>query len=276
MRGVLFTACLTILALVVLTASFLFHQQGMEEQGSMARLALFDRMADEFTAAEKGLREIINSSGISGINISAEGFTVSITEPLPNPNSVQLEGNASNWKEFVENTSDFSLSVDISDINDKLSMYINGAEYVHWPSFGGNNIRVYGAGDVQGYSVLLQINEDGNIIVDEPVITPPTPHFFNLSITTNTDSYSGDWNLRLDKGHNFGIEINNGQYEISITVGSGPDDHWLKIDNQNQADMIVTTSVTLDQEPTVMFFEQSINITESQYNISRVSSVGIV
>jgi len=271
MKGILFTACLTILALVVLTASFMFYQQGIEEQGTTARFALFDRIADEFSAAENGFREILEACEV---NISVNGNTVTISEPLPNPNSDDFSVNIESWKTFVEDNSDFSTTVDLSGLGDELPIYFNGIRYYH-PSFGGNIIRITNASEVTAYSVSLQVNTDGNIDVTED--TEPGSNSFELSITTNTDSYYNSWSLDFSRGSDLDIIIENGDtYEISVTVGSVSDYGWLNIDNTGSVDMDITTAVTLSTKPAVMLSEQSINITESQYNISRVSSVKIM
>lgn len=271
MRGVLFTACLTILALVVLTTSFLFHQQGMEEQGSIARLALFDRMADEVAAVENGFKEILKTAGLE---ISIEGNVVSISEPMPNPNFDNFNDYEINWKDFVENNSDFSLTLE-GDFTADPSLIIQpgGIEYTHTGALGGDTIEVWNTSSIIAYVIDITIDINEDVSTGWSPLHIGTDINFTIYIHANNEIFISEL---IDSNQISTLVIHiPGKAPIQVKVGKPAD---IRIGGAGEVNATVVTSMTINTTETlsIALFEQSINITESQYNISRVSPVGIV
>lgn len=270
MRGVLFTACLTILALVVLTTSFLFHQQGIEEQGSIGRLALFDRMADEFAAAENGFKEVLK---IIGINISIEENVVNISEPLSNSNFDDFNDYAKNWRDFVEGNSDFSLTLE-GDFDEDLSLIIqpSGIEYTHGTALGGDTIEVLNTSSITAHVIDITIDINENVSTGWSPLHEGEDINVTIYIHANNEIVINE-TIDSDKESTLVIHI-PGEVPIQVKVGKDAD---LRIGSAGDVNATVVMSMTVNTTETlyITLLEQSINITESQYNISRVSTVGI-
>ena len=272
MKGVLFTACLTLLALVVLSASFLMHQQGMENAGVILKLAPFDRISDEFSSAESGIRGILNAAGIS---VSVEGNTATISEPLPNPNAYAFDSNINDWEQFIEGSSRFLLDVNMSGLNETLPICISGARYYHYPVFGSNITRITNASGIANYSLNISVDISGSIsmIWDK---TEAGPNNFRIAASTDTGSASSEQNLDFSKSSRLSVSVLGPEtYNITVAIGDASDPGFLSIENEYYLYTYITTGMTFSTIPLVYFPEQSINITGSQYNISRVSPIKI-
>lgn len=271
MKGILFTACLTILALVVLTASFIFHLQGIKEQENVARLAVFDRMLDEFVSTENGYKNILKFSNVS---ITIENNTVSFSEPLPYPHPEIFNSSLENWKEFVEANSDFDLILDITGIG-ALPFNINGAKYYHHRDFGDNKIIIENASSVIAYSIKLTTNISGAITA-QWTSHISGPNAFNITVETTNDSYFNATWLNFTRGSTLEIDITDGQhYDINIQIGKGSDYGYLSVVDDDLLPLNCTINVTLDYEID-MSSAPGLNITDSLYNINRFSPLSPV
>jgi hypothetical protein len=271
MKGILFTACLTILALVVLTASFLFYQQSIKEQENTIRLAVFDRMVDEFVSTENGYKDILRFSNVS---ITIENNTVSFSEPIPYPHPEIFNNSMENWKAFVEANSDFDLILDITGM-EVLPFNINGARYYHHQDFGDNKIIIENGSSIIAYSIGLSTNISGTIDAQWNTFESGL-NAFNITVETDTDSYSNITSLNFTKGSLLQIDITNGQtYNIDISIGKGVDPGYLRIDDTNQLPLNCTINITLDHDID-MSSESGLNITDTFYNINRFSSLAPV
>src|SRR3989338_9964047 len=121
-RGILFSVSVAIIGLSLLATIILISNSGFQEQNSISRIVVFNRMQDE---VEYISRELISIMNIFNITVVVNSNTVSITEDNHFPNVGRFKINMDNWKNFTESNSDFSAKVDVTDIENTLPLKIN-------------------------------------------------------------------------------------------------------------------------------------------------------
>lgn len=273
MKGVFYSLTILIVGLVLLSLVVIISQKNLDDQKSITRIVVANRMQDEITYISRELISIIN---LFNITVVVDGQTVSITEYLPFPNKNRFETDLTNWKTFTESNSDFNLTVDVTDISNTLPLIINNqVEYKHTNGVSGNKITVENASPVLSYSLNMEIHADGNISVKWDDKESGIQRF-SLSITTNNDSFSDSWMLDFSKGNELEIDIDPGSghsSKIETQVGKGNDKGFFKVDNKDKLPMILTTNITLNTTSVTVNFPNSIiNIQSPQYNISRITT----
>ena len=271
-KGILFSVSVAIIGLSLLAMVILISNSGFQEQNSISRIAVFNRMQDEVEYISRELISIIN---IFNITVSVNGNTVSITEDNPFPNTDRFELSMDNWKNFTESNSGFSLNVDVTDIKDKVPLIINNqVEYTHTNGVSGVKITVENASLVANYSVFILVKANGTVSFDWDDTNPGSQNF-TLTVKSNTNQNTTSKLLDFSKGNE--LEVNIGSNQIEISVGKGSDTGFFKMDNQDQLPITLTTNITINTtgEVKVTLPDSIINITSSLYNISRVTTVKV-
>ncbi len=269
MKGLLFSASVTILGLSLLAFVILISNSGYQDQGAVSRFVVFNRMQDEVEYVSRELVSIIN---IFNITVSVSGNTVSISEDNPFPNRNRFEILMDDWKSFTESNSDFSLIVDVDDIKSRLPLTINDqVQYTHTNGVSGNKITVENASLVANYSVFILVKAAGSVNFNWGSTNPGNQNF-TLTVKTNTNQNTTSKNLDFSKGND--LEVSVGSSEIEISVGKGSDTGFFKMDNTDQLPITLITNITLNTtgEVKVTLPTGIINITSSLYNISRVAT----
>ncbi len=272
MKGMFFTLGITLMALVLLTLVVLVNHSVTESQPAVSEMVIFNRMQDEI---EYTSRELISIVNLFNITVSVDGNTVSIQEDLPFPNVGRFQTNMQDWKTFTETNSNFNLDLDVTDISNTLPLVINDqVEYRHTNGLSGNKIEVGNASLVESYSIEILVQGDGNVTFGWNEIESGDQNF-TLTVKTNNQTNSTSQSLDFSKGSELDVEI--GGSEINIGIGKGSDAGFLKVDNEDQLTLTLTTNITLNTagDVKVSFPDSIINISSSQYNISRVTTARV-
>jgi len=279
MRGFIFSLGITIIGLVLILLAVTVSNSYSIESSLLARELVFHRMQDE---VEYVSRELVSITNIFNLSVSVNEKVVSVTEDMPFPNRERFEIDMGKWRDFVENRSDFNLSVDITDISNTLPLIINDeVEYKHTNGVSGNKITVEQANIVESYSVYALVKSEGSVSFDWGDISEGDQNF-TLTVQTNSESSTTSKLLDFSKGNEMEITITpseGSESEIDIGIGKGNDDGFFKFDNKNQLPITLTTNITINttEEVWVNFPRGIINIRSDLYNIVRVTTptVGI-
>jgi len=269
-KGVFFSLTIVIVGLLLLTLVVVIHHKNLEEQSSISRAVLFNRMQDEVTYVSRELISILN---IFNITVSVYNNTVSVTENLPFPDVGRFQTSMQNWKTFTESNSDFNLTVDVAEISNTLPLIINDqVQYKHTNGVSGVKITVENASLVASYSVFILAKVNGSVTFDWETIQAGNQNF-TLKVQSNTNTNTTSKLLNFSKGSD--LNVNIGSNKIDIGIGKGADPGFFKVDDEDQLNLTLTTNITLNTtgEVKVSLPNSIINITSNQYNISRLTTV---
>lgn len=272
MKGVLFTMALVIFGLTLLSTALMLSQSISSGKNRITAMVVLDRMADNKAYVEQGVHDIIN---MSGINITASGNTATITEDLPYTRGTTFNSRLDVWKNFVQNNSEFNLTLDTQMMKKTFAIYLNDAIYTHPEDMGGNKIDIINAANVLSYHIALFIHED--LDISEMTWTAYSgTNEFGIEIYTNTDFDSSTKLLDFTKGNMLTIDLEQGgqKHYINIQVGKGSDPGYLRIDNEDRLNMTVATSVTMNgTKVRVMLPGAVLNITDFAHNTGLLTTL---
>ena len=271
MKGVFFTAGLLLLALAVLSASLLIYQSRHNQLSDLTRMIAYQTMGDEVTAISGGFKSITGSA----VAIQVNGNVVSFEEGLPNANAAAFSSAADFWKDFVWQNSGFDLTLNTTDAKTKLPLIIqpDRATYTHPNNLGGNSIAVTSASNVTGYVLDLTLPGGADAGASWTTLNAGSLGFTIYIHAQNQLTESRTLNPALAST----LAITQGANTITIQIGSPSDSGALLVSNPGGIGTTLRTSITLSTSDMlyVTLPEQSINIKESQYNISRLSALRV-
>ena len=272
MKGVLFTAGLMLLALAVLSASLLVYQSRHSQLSDLTRMIAYQTMGDEVTAISRGLSEIVSSV----VAISVNGNMASFEEGLPNTNAAAFSSALDFWEGFVWQKSGFDLALNLTDAKAKLPLVIqpDKATYTHPSGFGGSSIAVTSARNVTGYTLDLTLPGGSDASMVWTTLNSGSGLTFTITVhAQNQLSESQTLNPALAST----LSVRQGASTITIQVGSPTDNGALLVSNPGGIGTVLRTNITLSTSGMlyVTLPDQSINIKESQYNISKLSALRV-
>ncbi len=276
MKGIVLGAGLILLSLTLLSMVFVLSEADTKLSAELSRRHVFDRINDEIKATENGYAEILGKV----IQITKSNNTVTFNESLPNGDSAGFVANVNNFKVFAENHSKFKTIITLGAVTTDLPLTVRPAHvlYSHPRGFGNDRIEVTNAQKVLRYSIDILVNRTGANPVewDEGPEVDANGVGFSIVVRglTGTDFTYSDNLSRTEKSR---LEIKIPGADPVIEIGGEDDTGMLRITNGNPAVLFVTTNMTMNTTElvSVHFPEKSINITASEYNISRVEAIRV-
>lgn len=276
MKGFLFGVSLVTLSLVVLGLSITVYKTNSERNGDLVRLSVFDRLDDEFKATQNGYKIILSNF----IDIIVQGNNITFAETLQDTSASDFFTFADNFKTFVEKNSSFSTSIDLSGITNDLPLWVKPVNvlYNHPKNFGKDEIDVTNTGQVIGYNITILLNRTGATPVEW--VSGPENNTAGLIVSIVTGGLTGNdfmfsGNLSRTKHSTLKIKIPGD--DMFIDIGDKDVLGMLSITNKNK-NTVAFVNTTLWVNATnlyVTFPDQSINITASEYSISKLSTVRV-
>lgn len=272
MKGVLFTAGLMLLALAVLSASFIVYQGRHSQLSDLTRMVAYQAIGDEVTAVSSGFSDIVSSV----IAVSVNGNMISFEEGLPNANAAAFSSAVDFWKGFAWQNSGFDLALNLTDANAKLPLAIqpDKATYTHPSGFGGSSIAVTSARNVTGYALDLTLPSGADASASWTTLNAGSGLAFTIHVhAQNQITESQTLNPALAST----LAITQGANTITIQAGSPTDRGALLVSNPGGIGAVLRTGVMLSAGEMlhVTLPDQSINIKDNQYNISRLSALRV-
>lgn len=272
MKGVFFSVIILLLSLTLMGFTFLLFEFGIESSSDTLRMGTAERINDEIKAAENGFQKIVAKA----VEITPAGKSVVFFESLPNGDANGLSGNINSFASFVSNKSSFDMKFNIS-LTDNTALRIKPSEtvYTHPNGFGNNTILITDASAVTRYSLNITLNRTGATPVSwNTTNEDPDGVGFDIIVggLTGTD-FMDSKNLSRSSASRLSVKVPGGNLEIYV---GGTDNSRLLIDNTNSIVAFVKTGVFFNRSSNyVAFNDQSINITATEYSISRVAAVRV-
>ena len=273
MKGVFFTVGLLLVGIVVLSASFLVYQSRSIQMSNEARAIISVKMADEAAFIGSGFRDIMDAS----MNVTVAGNVVSFSEGLPNQRASAFILGAASWENFTESISDFSLDINTTDARFTMPLVIqpDKATYTHPDGFGKGSVKVTNGRNVTSYDLDLTMPVTDAASLSWTALNPGSSIQFTIRVHAGNELYLPPQGLNA--GLQSTLQIIQALQTITIQIGSPTDAGMLLVSNPQLIPSSLVTNVTLNASDmlTVTLPDQSINIKDNQYNISRISAVRV-
>ena len=213
-RGVLFTAGITGMMMVVLVFALVIYNNAINSRERTSEVGVIDRVNDIELSIKKSLKDIFDLE--ANINVTVDGKNVIFNEELPNDEDDDFRDAMDNFKaylelEFKENPKG---KINATKITDKLPLTIkpNSITYTHPEGFGGKEINIIPE-EFNFNAYELDFNtkgqSSGNLNQDEGHICSSGSSCIQLIIKTNS-------NLKFNESVDMGV--NN---KLILDIGGG-------------------------------------------------------
>ena len=265
MKGILFSIGLTMMGLIVLGAALSLAQGRTRENIDILKLSVYDRIYDESASIDNGYRSLVSNA----ITVTSSGNNVSFKEVLPNPYAADFQLDSARFVLFVRQFKDFEMKISVDEGNLPMFVLPAGILYNHTNGFGGNTISVSNAQAVKKYDITITLPASGS---------------FNWT-SINTDPGGLEVHIRGEPGGYDGTSFLSTSATSVFRASSGGNDTLLTFGPGKALDIAsnsltaeITTSMTIDTTAplSVVLNDESINITASEYNITRIGPVRVL
>src|SRR3989344_5328434 len=143
-RGVLFTAGIAGMMIVVLVFALVIYNNAINSRERTSEVGVIDRVSDVALSIKSSLRDIFNLE--ANINVTLDGKNIIFNEELPNDEDDDFRDDMNNFKDYLELEFKENPKVEINatKITDELPLVIkpNSITYTHPEGFGGKEINI--------------------------------------------------------------------------------------------------------------------------------------
>ncbi len=234
---------------IVMSAFLLFAVVVMKQYSSSSQRVSEDIGLEKIQTLDNSIQEAFRDYFFakSGINIKVIGDDILYKEDLPNSASTNFKNNMTRFNNFLQ--SNFSVELNLSDINNNLSLYVKPhGIYFNHPSYGGNVLKsVYSSANFAGYDVTVYTNAVLNSASCQTIGTVTDPYLnVNAFGSTGSCSKTGITTLTLKDANAVTLAvINLRTFTKSLTITeSQPITAEVQISNLdfNSDSTIITTA----------------------------------
>ena len=276
-RGVLFTAGITGMMMVVLVFALVIYNNAINSRERTSEVGVIDRVSDIELSIKNSLRDIFNLE--ANINVTVDGKNIIFNEELPNEEDDDFRDDMNDFKaylelEFKENP---KVKINATKITDKLSLVIkpNSITYTHPKSFGGKEINIIPE-EFNFNAYELDFNtkgqSSGNLNQDEGHICSSGGSCRRLAIKTNGNL---KFNETVDMGISNKLILDIGVGTIVIKIQNP----GILIIENNAGKVEVKSKVYLnkfdDERISIGYPENIIEVDLSSLNIFKRGTVDI-
>ncbi len=289
MKGILFTAMLATIALVVLTLATAYLVYNARTNAALDKTIVFYAMTEEYNTIERLVSDVLSLHNYT-FDIEENNATVNYFFPAtPPPARNALSNNVSFLWRFLENISEFETTIDLSYLNGtgstpgniSLRFYPENTTLDSIGGIGSNRLEVRKSRNVLAYDIFIDADVGGNMAEDPTTVKnvgTSWPVILTVNGRTNFGDQSGVFDETLEGDKNSTINITVGDYYFIFNVSSlSGDNRTLTIQKYGNfdANLRLTTSFNTSEMVEIVLDKESINMTVSQYYIRKSGNIRV-